>query len=119
MKINIAHISYTHNEHWQLKWWFDPSNIDIIIHSGDFTNHGTEEEVKNFMGWFYHLPIKHKILVDGNHDKSFDTKLRPTERKEFVDNAGWKGAREKGKVRSEGRDYIMADGDVVEFKIGS
>jgi ribosome-binding ATPase len=39
--------------------------------------------------------------------------------KEFVDNNGWKNAREKGKVRSEGRDYIMADGDVVEFKIGA
>ncbi len=32
---------------------------------------------------------------------------------------GWKGARENGKARMEGRDYIMHDGDVVEFKIGS
>jgi len=32
---------------------------------------------------------------------------------------GWKVARESGKVRSEGRDYVMKDGDVVEFKIGS
>ena len=32
---------------------------------------------------------------------------------------GWKKAREEGKVRSEGRDYIMQDGEVVEFKIGS
>jgi len=24
-----------------------------------------------------------------------------------------------GKVRLEGRDYIMQDGDVVDFKIGS
>lgn len=30
-----------------------------------------------------------------------------------------KAAREKGKLRLEGRDYIMHDGDVVEFKIGS
>lgn len=32
---------------------------------------------------------------------------------------GWKRAREEGKVRSEGRDYIVKDGEVVEFKIGS
>jgi len=32
---------------------------------------------------------------------------------------GWKAARELGKVRSEGRDYTMKDGDVVEFKIGT
>lgn len=31
---------------------------------------------------------------------------------------GWKLAREEGKVRSEGKKYIMKDGEVVEFKIG-
>lgn len=38
---------------------------------------------------------------------------------DFVAVGGWKKARELGKVRLEGRDYIMQDGDVVEFKIGS
>ena len=38
---------------------------------------------------------------------------------EFILNKGWKAAREAGKVRSEGRDYIMKDGEVVEFKIGA
>jgi len=38
---------------------------------------------------------------------------------DFIGNGGWKAAREVGKVRSEGRDYIMKDGDVVEFKIGT
>ncbi|MEK7592831.1 MAG: DUF933 domain-containing protein, partial [Patescibacteria group bacterium] len=38
---------------------------------------------------------------------------------DFVSHAGWKGAREVGKVRSEGREYRMQDGDVVEFKIGT
>lgn len=37
---------------------------------------------------------------------------------EFIKAGGWKSARELGKVRSEGRDYVMKDGDVVEFKIG-
>jgi len=31
----------------------------------------------------------------------------------------WKEAKEKGVVRLEGRDYIIKNGDVVEFKIGS
>jgi len=31
----------------------------------------------------------------------------------------WKEAKEKGKVDLEGRDYIIKNGDVVEFKIGS
>ena len=38
---------------------------------------------------------------------------------DFVTLNGWKGARENGKARLEGRDYVMQDGDVVEFKIGS
>jgi GTP-binding protein YchF len=38
---------------------------------------------------------------------------------DFVALDGWKGAREAGKARSEGKEYEMKDGDVVEFKIGS
>jgi small GTP-binding protein len=38
---------------------------------------------------------------------------------DFVANNGWKGSREAGKARLEGRDYSVNDGDVVEFKIGS
>lgn len=36
----------------------------------------------------------------------------------FVELNGWKAARTAGKARMEGRDYIMSDGDVTEFKIG-
>ena len=38
---------------------------------------------------------------------------------ELLSAGGWKEAREKGKVKLEGRDYIVKDGDVIEFKIGS
>lgn len=37
----------------------------------------------------------------------------------FVQLGGWKQAREVGKARMEGKDYIMRDGDVVEFKVGA
>ncbi len=39
--------------------------------------------------------------------------------KEFVAVGGWKKARELGKVRVEGKEYVMQDGDVVEFKVGT
>jgi ribosome-binding ATPase YchF (GTP1/OBG family) len=29
---------------------------------------------------------------------------------------GWKGAKEKGVVRSEGKEYIVQDGDVLLFR---
>ncbi len=37
---------------------------------------------------------------------------------DFVQLGGWTACREQGKVRQEGRDYLMQDGDVVEFMIG-
>ncbi len=37
---------------------------------------------------------------------------------DFVELSGWKGAAEKGKVRTEGKTYVMQEGDVVEFMIG-
>lgn len=39
--------------------------------------------------------------------------------KDFVELGGWVKAREIGKVRMEGKEYVLQDGDVVEFKIGS
>lgn len=38
---------------------------------------------------------------------------------DFISLGGWKACRDAGKVRSEGRDYVMKDGEVVEFKIGT
>jgi GTP-binding protein YchF len=35
---------------------------------------------------------------------------------DFVANSGWKGAREKGVVRSEGKEYVVQDGDVLLFR---
>lgn len=37
----------------------------------------------------------------------------------FVQYGGWEGARDAGKVRLEGRDYIVQDGDIMIFKHGS
>ena len=34
----------------------------------------------------------------------------------YVDAGGEKNAKDKGLVRSEGKDYIMQDGDVVLFR---
>ncbi len=38
---------------------------------------------------------------------------------DFVKYNGWQGARENGKARIEGRDYLMKDGDVVDFKVNA
>jgi ribosome-binding ATPase len=35
---------------------------------------------------------------------------------DFAGNGGWKGARERGAVRSEGKEYVVHDGDVMLFR---
>ena len=35
---------------------------------------------------------------------------------DFVRTGGWKGARDQGLVRSEGREYVVRDGDVLLFR---
>ena len=34
----------------------------------------------------------------------------------LVDAGGYAGARDRGTLRLEGRDYVMADGDVITVK---
>lgn len=40
---------------------------DVLIHCGDFTNHGSLSEVREFAAWLTTLPYKHIIIVPGNH----------------------------------------------------
>lgn len=63
--MTILHISDTHGLHSQLGA-LPPA--DMLVHSGDFTNCGTEKEVLDFLNWVITLPYAHKIFVAGNHD---------------------------------------------------
>ncbi len=38
---------------------------------------------------------------------------------DFKNSNGWAGAREKGRVQMAGKDYVMREGDIVDFKIGA
>jgi len=35
---------------------------------------------------------------------------------DFVATGGWKGARDKGVARAEGKEYVVSDGDVILFR---
>jgi ribosome-binding ATPase len=45
-------------------------------------------------------------------------KAATVEYSQFVELGGWAEAKNAGKIRFEGADYIMREGDVVEFKVG-
>ena len=63
--ISIIHLSDTHSLHRRLTQLPD---ADILVHSGDFTMNGSEQEAIDFMNWFCDLPYPHKIFICGNHD---------------------------------------------------
>jgi hypothetical protein len=39
--------------------------------------------------------------------------------KDFVDNKGWANSKTNGKMRLEGKDYIVKDGDVLNFRFNT
>lgn len=63
--MKILHISDTHGTYPSLTHM---PETDVIVHSGDFTMGGSEQEAIDFMNWFCDLPYRHKIFISGNHD---------------------------------------------------
>lgn len=63
--MTLLHLSDTHGFYRQIE---HIPLADVIVHSGDFCEQGTVEEVEDFVEWFAALPHKHKIFVAGNHD---------------------------------------------------
>jgi predicted phosphodiesterase len=44
----------------------------VLLHAGDFTNSGELEEVESLNKWLEAYPAKHKVIIAGNHDITFD-----------------------------------------------
>jgi hypothetical protein len=57
-------------------------------------------------------------VIHTDFEKKF-IKAKVCEYEKFVEAGGWKAAAEAGKMRMEGREYEMKDGDVVEFMVGA
>lgn len=59
--MKILHLSDTHGCHHRLRAL---PGADVIVHSGDFTMNGSQQEAIDFMNWFCALPY----FICGNHD---------------------------------------------------
>ncbi|XP_008549753.1 metallophosphoesterase domain-containing protein 1 [Microplitis demolitor] len=70
-KLRVVCMSDTHSLTPFIK--FDIPRGDIFIHAGDFTKCGSLQEVIDFNTWIGNLPHKHKIVIAGNHELSFDS----------------------------------------------
>lgn len=54
-------------------------------------------------------------VIHSDFEKGF-IRAETVSYEDFIANNGWKGAREKGVARAEGKEYVMQDGDVVLFR---
>lgn len=59
----MVHISDTH-----LKHSIHIPDGDILIHTGDWSMKGTDDELYQFVNWLSSLPHQHKVVIAGNHD---------------------------------------------------
>ena len=80
--MNITVIADTHSLHHNLKL----EAGEMLIHAGDITEYGTEEEVIDFIKWFAKQPFKYKIFVAGNHDLFLESFSKKALQKLLPDN---------------------------------
>ena len=80
--LTLVCISDTHMRH----KYFDDTfpNGDVLVHTGDASNFGSFDELKEFALWFAQQPHKYKIFVPGNHDMLFDEKFYDVYYKEWT-----------------------------------
>lgn len=57
-------ISDTHGHHRGLT--LPPG--DVLLHTGDVSDYGEEEEIIDFLEWLGTLDYEHKVFIGGNHD---------------------------------------------------
>jgi len=71
-RLRVGCISDTHGKHRDLRI---PLDIDVLIHSGDFTQNGKISELQDFVTWLNQQAVPCKIIVPGNHDTLLDRSL--------------------------------------------
>jgi predicted phosphodiesterase len=66
--LRVVFASDTHDRHNQLT----VPDGDVFVHCGDFTMNGNLKAVGAFSTWIRGLPHRHKVVIAGNHDLSFE-----------------------------------------------
>lgn len=75
MKITL--LSDTHNKHKQVS--NDLPGGDLIIHTGDISSRGYENEIQSFLDWYKKTDYSKRIFCAGNHDWGFANNIEKTQ----------------------------------------
>lgn len=66
-RLRVVHLSDTHQYDIDAAVRI-PDDTDLIIHTGDFSNHGSPEEFDLFNQWLGRQRCPNRVVVLGNHD---------------------------------------------------
>jgi len=70
-EVRIAHFSDTHNLHRSIESDFGLPEADVMLHTGDFSDQGSDAEISDFDAWLGEVCRKryaHIVVIPGNHD---------------------------------------------------
>ena len=76
--MRLVCISDTHGDHEGLEL----PDGDVLIHAGDLSAHGRQNETLAFMRWLGLQPFEHKLCIAGNHDRFMEQE--PSMTKQFA-----------------------------------
>lgn len=62
--MRLVLISDTHMRHDELEL----PECDVLIHAGDFSGWGSQEDLEDFLRWLPTCPAREKVFIAGNHD---------------------------------------------------
>lgn len=114
--MRIVNISDTHSLHnevpFNVEHLINPQDENILLHSGDITDMGTDEQIINFLTWFSNIKgFDKKIFIAGNHDFNLEhykvkpySKGQPPVINNIIDGEGLK---ENNVIYLEDEEYIF------------
>ncbi len=80
--MKIIFISDTHGQHTNLQLPKLDTEKTMLIHTGDISKMGKEDEIIDFLNWFKIQDYTYKIFIAGNHDFLFE--MNPTLAESFI-----------------------------------
>ena len=88
-----------------------------ILQLNTFFTSGTEES----RAWTIPIncsAVKAAGVIHTDFEKGF-IRSETVSYKDFIENLGWVNSKANGKMRLEGKDYIVKDGDVLNFRFNT
>ena len=105
--------------------------VDNFLPIGQF-NKIQSTLLSNFFPWYWYDDstyegdgddqLVHSFITEGKIHSDFEKgfiRAETVSYNDFVENSGWLKSKESGKMRLEGKDYVVKDGDILNFRFNT